>query len=49
MYFAGIDLGSRKSKIVIFEDDKLIEEYVGETGLGAARTAEMIMVSPIRD
>jgi predicted CoA-substrate-specific enzyme activase len=49
MYFAGIDLGSRKSKIVIFEDDKLIEEYVGETGLGAARTAEMIMDHALSD
>lgn len=49
MYFAGIDLGSRKSKIAIFDDDKLIEEYVGETGLGAARTAEMIMDHALSD
>ena len=49
MYFAGIDLGSRKSKIAIFEDDKLIEQYVGETGLGAARTAEMIMGHALAD
>ncbi|MDI7258906.1 MAG: acyl-CoA dehydratase activase [Thermodesulfobacteriota bacterium] len=49
MYFAGIDLGSRKSKIAVFDDDKLIEEYVGETGLGAARTAEMIMSHALAD
>jgi predicted CoA-substrate-specific enzyme activase len=49
MYFAGIDLGSRKSKIALFEDDALIREYVGETGLGAARTAEMIMGHALAD
>jgi predicted CoA-substrate-specific enzyme activase len=49
MYFAGIDLGSRKSKIALFEDDALVKEYVGETGLGAARTAEMIMSHALAD
>lgn len=49
MYFAGIDLGSRKSKIAIFMDDKLSKEYVGETGLGAARTAQMIMDHALAD
>jgi predicted CoA-substrate-specific enzyme activase len=49
MYVAGIDLGSRKSKVAIFEDDQLIEEYVGETGLGAARTAGMIMDHVLAD
>ena len=49
MYFAGIDLGSRKSKIAILDDDHLLEEYVGETGLGAARTAEMIMDHALAD
>ena len=49
MYFAGIDLGSRKSKIALFEDDALIKEFVGETGLGAARTAEMIMSHALAD
>jgi predicted CoA-substrate-specific enzyme activase len=49
MYFAGIDLGSRKSKIAILEDNQLVEQYVGETGLGAARTAEMIMEHALSD
>jgi predicted CoA-substrate-specific enzyme activase len=49
MFFAGIDLGSRSSKIAIFEDDQLTSTYVGETGLGSARTAEMIMDQALRE
>ncbi len=49
MYFAGIDLGSRKSKIALFKEDELIKAYVGETGLGAARTADMIMSLALAD
>ena len=48
MFFAGIDLGSRKSKIAVFEDEKLLSTYVDETGLGSARTAEMIMKKALR-
>lgn len=48
MLFAGIDLGSRHSKIAIFEDNQLLSTYVGDTGLGSARTAEMIMDQALR-
>jgi len=49
MYFAGIDLGSRNSKVSVFRDMELILTYVGETGLGSARTAEMIMDHALKD
>ena len=49
MYFAGIDLGSRNSKVSVFRDEKLISTYVGETGLGSARTARMIMEHVLTD
>jgi len=49
MFFAGIDLGSRKSKIAIFEDEQLISTYVDETGLGSARTADMIMQKALKE
>lgn len=49
MYFAGIDLGSRNSKVSVFRDTELILTYVGETGLGSARTAEMIMNHALTD
>jgi len=49
MFFAGIDLGSRKSKIAIFADERLLSTYVDETGLGSARTAEMIMERALKE
>ena len=49
MYFAGIDLGSRSSKVAVFEDGQLKSTYVGETGLGSARTAEMIMGHALKE
>jgi len=49
MFFAGIDLGSRKSKIAVFENDQLLSTYVDETGLGSARTAEMIMEKALKE
>lgn len=49
MYFIGIDIGSTASKVVVFEENELIKEFVMPTGWNSKHTSELIYERLERD
>ncbi|MCK5282520.1 MAG: 2-hydroxyglutaryl-CoA dehydratase, partial [Nanoarchaeota archaeon] len=49
MITIGIDLGSRMSKIVVLNDDKIIYSNVVDTGVNPKKVAELLLNNALKE